>query len=70
VERPTSPRGDLPSREPAAALPPDTRALAETLAERLELAVGRCRLECELQDGRLVAIWRHQRIIGDALDEL
>jgi hypothetical protein len=63
-----SPRG---TRVPelAAALPLDTRALAEALAERLDLAVGQCRLELELQDGRLLHVWRHAKVKASALTE-
>jgi hypothetical protein len=48
--------------EPAASLPLDARALAETLAERLDVAVGNCRLELVFERGRLVHVWRHERI--------
>jgi hypothetical protein len=42
-------------------LPPHTRPLLELLAERLDLAVGVCRLEVELVDGVVRAIWRHEK---------
>ena len=48
--------------EAATRLPADTRLLAELLAERLDLAVGHVRVELELDDGRLVSLWRHERI--------
>ena len=70
MERPQSPRGNLPRREPAAALPPDARTLAETLAERLDLATEKCRIELELSDGRLVAVWLHRKLMGRAIDAL
>ena len=48
-------------------LPPDTRSLLELLAERLDLAVGVCRLEVELADGVVRSIWRHEKTPGTAL---
>jgi hypothetical protein len=62
-----APRGTLVP-EPAAALPVDARALAETLAERLDLAVGTSRLELVFERGRLVHLWRHEKIKATSLE--
>jgi hypothetical protein len=43
----------------------DARALAEALAERLDLEVGTSRLELVFEDRRLVHVWRHERIWGE-----
>ncbi len=48
-------------------LPPDTRSLAELLAERLDCSVGRWRVELEIEDGELRLVWRHERIGAGAL---
>ena len=55
------------ARSAGESLPSDTRSLAELLGERLDLAVGQCRLELTLEDGRLVNLWRHERIGATAL---
>lgn len=52
---------------PGEALPQDTRLLAELLAERLDMAIGTCRVELELQNGVLRAVWRHDRTAAAAL---
>jgi hypothetical protein len=62
-----APGGTL-APEPAEALPLDARALAETLAERLDLAVGTSRLELVFERGRLVHVWRHERIGATSLE--
>ena len=50
------------------AVPPDTRALAELLAERMEAGMGRWRLELEYENGRLRRCYRHEGPLGaDAL---
>lgn len=51
----------------AEALPGDTRSLAELLAERLDVAVGRTRLELEFEDGRLKVLHRHERLSASGL---
>lgn len=50
------------ARIEAEALPATTRALAELLAARVSPDVQTTkRIELELQGGRLVALWRHDR---------
>ena len=49
-------------------LPTDTRTLCELLAERLDLAVGQCRLECNFEDGRLRGLWKHAHVGALALE--
>lgn len=62
-----SERGGL-TPEPASSIPLWTRELAELLAERLDLAVGNCRLELVFERGRLVHVWRHERIGATSLE--
>jgi hypothetical protein len=61
VTEEVSERGGL-TPEPASSVPLATRELAELLAERLELAVGVSRLELVFEGGRLVHVWRHERV--------
>lgn len=56
-----------PQPADAAMLSPTTRSLAEALATRLELTVGRQRIELEFDDGHLVRVHRHERIPATAL---
>lgn len=56
-----------PQPTDAAVLSPPTRSLAEALAERFDLTVGRQRLELEFEDGHLVRVHRHERIAASAL---
>jgi len=51
-----------------AALSPDTRALMELVAERLDVGSGTTRLEAEFQDGRLLRVHRHEKLAATALD--
>lgn len=43
-------------------LPPDTRALAQALADRLEMNVGPCRVTLELVDGVLRYVLAQRKI--------
>jgi hypothetical protein len=61
-----SERGGL-TPQPASSIPLATRELAELLAERLDLAVGTCRLELQLQDGALVHVWAHAKLKASSL---
>lgn len=56
------------SQVPAAALPHDTRALAEALLERVDLAVGHTRLTIDAQDGRVRFITRQERLPASSLE--
>ena len=47
---------------PGSAVSPEDKALLEMLAERLDLAVGRTRLELDFRDGRLIDAWKKMRI--------
>lgn len=53
----------------AADLAPDVRSLCETVAERLNLAVGVSRFEAELVDGRLQVVWLHSRFGATQLEQ-
>jgi hypothetical protein len=66
VEEKVSERGGL-TPEPASSIPLATRELAELLAERLDLAVGLSRLELLFERGRLVHVWRHEKIKATSL---
>jgi hypothetical protein len=47
-----------------------TRRLAELLADRLAIGSrGRSIVELEYQDGKLVSLWRHEKLGARALDE-
>jgi hypothetical protein len=46
----------------AQSLPPDTRALAEALADRLNMNVGPCRLTLELHNGVLRHVLAQRKI--------
>jgi hypothetical protein len=49
----------------------ETRQLAELLANRLGLGHGnRSIVELEFQDGRLVSLWRHEKMGAKTLDEV
>lgn len=57
-------------KQPAVAAAPSplsTRELAEALAVRLALELGRQRLELEYEDGHLVRVHRHERFPATAL---
>jgi hypothetical protein len=51
----------------AGQLPPDTRSLLEMVVERLNL-VGHCRLEIDLDNGRVCGVWLHEKLGARALE--
>lgn len=55
----------------AAELSPHVRALAELLARqpRIAAADGKCRIELLLENGRLVEVFKHERIGARELEE-
>lgn len=53
---------------PAESLPIKTRSLAERLAKRVDLAVGRTRIEVDFEDGDLKVLHRHERLNASGLD--
>jgi hypothetical protein len=53
---------------PATELPPRTRVLAELLAEMLDLAVGAATIELVLEDGRLLTVFRKEKVPATRLD--
>jgi hypothetical protein len=60
----------MPERIHVEELPAAPRALAEVLAQALDLTQGHARIEIEYRDGELTVLWKHERFDRLELDRL